>query len=59
MTHRLRAVITVEYDAESNDYGTDEASAMAKIDETNWRDNPIALWETFDDTEFQIVVEPA
>lgn len=56
---KLRATLTVEYDADPGDYQTYDPEEAADIDQANWRDTPAMLAQTFRPDEFKIKVEPA
>jgi hypothetical protein len=44
---RLRVTITFEYDADPAGYGTDDPAEMGKIDEENFRKDPLGMLEVF------------
>jgi hypothetical protein len=44
---RLRTTIVLEYDADPKDYGTDDPEQMVRLDQENWDDDPISLFEFF------------
>ena len=46
---RLRATLTIEYDADPKDYGTTNPKEMAAIDQANFIDDPIVLLSISDD----------
>jgi hypothetical protein len=56
---RLRATLTVEYDADPKDYDTADPVEMAHIDLANWQGDPMMLIASFDNEEFTVKVEPA
>jgi len=59
---RLKCIVTVEYDAFPENYGTDDPLEMASVDEENFLDDPNSLYEfleyRMEDEDFTIKVEP-
>lgn len=58
-TVRLRATVTLEYDAKPLDYGTDDPVLMADIDADNWHNDIMALFSSFKEEDFKVEVRPA
>lgn len=56
---KLRLTITVEYDADPEYYGTDNAQKMAEVDQENFDSDPNTLIELLNDVEYEVKVEPA
>jgi hypothetical protein len=54
---RLRATVTVEYDAHPGDYQTYDPEEAAAIDQVNWRSDPTLFFASFAPSEFKIAVE--
>jgi hypothetical protein len=57
-TVRLRATLTVEYDADPDDYGTADPVEMAAIDAENYQRHPDILADFFVDDDIRVTVQP-
>ena len=58
MKVKMRLTITVEYDADSVWYDTEDTEKMAQIDCANYKDDPSHLFEMVDQEDVEITVKP-
>lgn len=58
MKCKMRLTITVEYDAESEWYGTEDPEQMAQIDCANYKNDPSTIIEIFNQESGNITVRP-
>lgn len=55
---KLRATVTVEYDADPQYYDTADPKEMAAIDQASWATELVRFACSFEQDEFEVVVEP-
>jgi len=57
---KTKLKIVIEYEADPEDYDTEDPKKMAEIDESNFREDPPSLMEMLCDLEdIKVKVEPA
>jgi hypothetical protein len=54
---KLKLIAEYVYDADPDDYGTDDPVKMAEIDESNFRDEPGDILWLLPGPEIEVVVE--
>lgn len=54
---RLRATVTIEYNAYHGDYQTYKPEEAAEIDQANWRNDPAMFFASFGPADLNVHVE--